>query len=409
MESVGRYRILGEIGSGSVGVVYRAHDPNLDVDVALKVLRRERLSDEGLVRRFLAEAKALGRLEHPNIVRVFNVDTADGTVYIAMEFVEGQSLSQAAQARRPAPREVAELGATVAEALEEAHAKGIVHRDVKPGNILIRSDGRIKITDFGIARIESLAPGDRTEVGQILGTPSYMSPEQVAGQPVDARSDIFSLGIILYELATGAKPFGGDNLAAVFFAITHKEPEAPRRQNPALPPDLEGIILRCLQKDPGARFPTAGALAQALRGHLAGSSEPSSGGNRAAAPRRRAAWGAALAATVLAAGAGIYLAGRPEPASRSAPEAARGELREPAPPAAPHGTLRIETAPPGAQLFVGGAFKGLTPATLTVAAGRHDVRLTYPGRGDWEARVLVKAHGETPLSVNLAPLEDSGN
>ncbi|MEW6486366.1 MAG: serine/threonine-protein kinase [Thermodesulfobacteriota bacterium] len=391
MEAVGRYRILSEIGSGSVGVVYRAHDPNLDVDVALKVLRRERLSDEGLVRRFLSEAKALGRLEHPNTVRVFNVDTADGTVYIAMELVEGESLSQAAKNRRLAPAEVAELGATVAEALEEAHTKGIVHRDVKPGNILIRSDGRIKITDFGIARIESLAPGDRTEVGQILGTPSYMSPEQVAGQPVDARSDLFSLGIILYELATGAKPFAGDNLAAVFFAIAHKEPEAPCRRNPALPRELENIILRCLQKDPQARFPTAAALAQALRAHLAGSVQPASGGARATTPRRRAAWGAALAAGVLAAGAGLYFASRPEP------------------PPAQYGTLRIETAPPGAQLFVGGAFQGLTPATLSVAAGRHDVRLTYPGRGDWEARVLVKAEGETPLSIELAPVEDSGN
>lgn len=401
METIGRYRILDEIGSGSVGVVYRAHDPNLDVDVALKVLRRERLSDEGLVRRFLAEAKALGRLEHPNIVRVFNVDTADGTVYIAMEFVEGEPLSEAAKARRLAPGEVAELGATVAEALEEAHAKGIVHRDVKPGNILIRSDGRIKITDFGIARIESLAPGDRTEVGQILGTPSYMSPEQVAGQPVDARSDLFSLGIILYELATGAKPFAGDNLAAVFFAIAHKEPEAPGKRNPALPRELENIILRCLQKDPQARFPTAAALAQALRAHLAGSNRQASAAAQGAAPRRRAVWAAALAAGVLTVAAGAYLMSRPTP------NAVRGALQEPAPPPAQHGTLRIETAPPGAQLFVGGTFQGLTPATLSIAAGRHEVRLTYPGRGDWEARVLVKAEGETPLSVELTPLEDS--
>ncbi|HSH69256.1 MAG TPA: serine/threonine-protein kinase [Deferrisomatales bacterium] len=386
MEQLGRYRILSELGQGAMGVVYRAHDPNLDVDVALKVLRRERLSDESAVRRFLAEARALSRLEHPNTVRVFNVEEAEGTVYIAMELVEGQSLGAVAKQRRFQPVELARLGAAVAEALEDAHRKGVVHRDVKPGNILIRSDGRIKITDFGIARIENVAQDDRTQVGEILGTPSYMAPEQVMGETVDGRSDVFSLGVILYELATGTKPFRGDAMAAVFYAVVHQEPKPPSAVNPEVPKSLEEIILRCMQKAPEKRFPTAAALADALRGFAEPSVPPALPGHRGLFVKV-----VGPLALLLAVVTG-YLAVRheaPPPVAAPAPVAS--------------GTLKVQTEPAGAQLFLGGGFQGVTPVEMTLPAGRHEVRLTLPGYADWEAQVRVRTDRETPLTVQLTP------
>lgn len=388
MESLGRYKILGEVGRGAMGVVYRAHDPNLDLDVALKVLRPERLSDEALTRRFLDEAKALGRLEHPNIVRVFNVDEAEGTVYIAMELVEGRGLNEVAKQRKFTPAEVSALGAGVADALDDAHRKGVVHRDVKPGNILVRPDGRPKITDFGIAHVENLSHSEKTQAGEVLGTPSYMAPEQVSGKPVDGRSDLFSLGVVLYELAAGVKPFAADSLAAVFYAIAHRTPAHPCDVNAELPRALGDAILRCLEKSPDARFQKAGDLADALRASTAPREPEAALGPPP--PRRRALLAAGAAAAAVAVVALVFVVGRaPTP-----PAAA---------PAAPPGALRVTTAPPGARLFVDGAFRGQTPASLSVPSGKREVRLSLTGRDDWEAQVEVRAGAETPLTVELAP------
>ena len=231
----GRYKVLEELGQGSMGIVYKAHDPNLDLVLAVKVLRPECLQGETLVKRFLAEARVLGRLDHPNIVRVYNVDEDQGTVYIAMEFLEGEALNDLAKRKRLSPEEIADLGAKIAEALGYAHSKGVVHRDVKPGNILVRSDGKPKITDFGIARIEDTTEHLMTQAGEVLGTPAYMSPEQVLSEPADGRSDIFSLGIILYELCAGERPFRGDSLGAVFQAITQATPVPLSERNPEIP------------------------------------------------------------------------------------------------------------------------------------------------------------------------------
>lgn len=399
---VGRYEILDELGKGAMGVVYKARDPNLDLLVALKVLRPERLSDPALVRRFLAEARALGRLDHPNTVRVFNVDQDGGRTYIAMEYVEGESLGERMKRSRLSLPETAGLGARVAEALGDAHRKGIVHRDVKPGNILIRSDGRIKITDFGIAHVEDLAQDDRTQAGEILGTPGYMSPEQVAGRPVDGRSDVFSLGIILYELATGKKPFAANTLAATFYAITHGEPAAPAEVNPEVPGPLQEVILRCLRKNPEERFPTGEALAEALRAAV-GEPDPSAGAPPAeepAARRRNLALAAVLAAALAAAGAAYYL-------WPSAPATVGTAVApSPAPPEhAADARLAVDSVPKGARLFVAGALRGTTPLTLPLPAGKHEVRVTLPGYLDWEAQVQLTQNQETPLSVELVPAE----
>ncbi|HQU13251.1 MAG TPA: serine/threonine-protein kinase [Thermodesulfobacteriota bacterium] len=261
----GRYKVLEELGQGSMGIVYKAHDPNLDLVLAVKVLRPECLQGETLVKRFLAEARVLGRLDHPNIVRVYNVDEDQGTVYIAMEFLEGEALNDLAKRKRLSPGEIADLGARIAEALGYAHSKGIVHRDVKPGNILVRPDGKPKITDFGIARIEDTAEHLRTQAGEVLGTPAYMSPEQVLSEPVDGRSDIFSLGIILYELCAGERPFRGDSLGAVFQAITRADPVPLSERNPEIPAALAETVERCLRRNPADRFQSGDELAIALR------------------------------------------------------------------------------------------------------------------------------------------------
>ena len=192
----GRYEIVGELGKGSMGVIYKAHDPQIDRVIALKVLRHDRVTSEEFVKRFYKEAKAIGRLSHSAIVTIYDVGQDKGTIYIAMEFLEGPSFDGIIQERRLSPEEIVDLGAQVAEALDYAHQQGIVHRDIKPANIILTPTGQVKITDFGIARIEDPSAPQQTQAGEILGTPSYMSPEQVMGQPVDGRSDLYSLGVI---------------------------------------------------------------------------------------------------------------------------------------------------------------------------------------------------------------------
>ena len=361
----GRYKVLEELGQGSMGIVYKAHDPNLDLILAVKVLRAECLQGETLVKRFLAEARVLGRLDHPNIVRVYNVDEDQGTVYIAMEFLEGEALNDLAKRKRLPPGEIADLGAKIAEALGYAHSKGVVHRDVKPGNILVRSDGKPKITDFGIARIEDTAEHLRTQAGEVLGTPAYMSPEQVLSEPVDGRSDIFSLGIILYELCAGERPFRGDSLGAVFQAITQSAPVPLSERNPEIPAALAEVVDRCLRRNPADRFQSGEDLAAALRGCLRVESpaEPAPQDLPESARKGTPAWVFAVALAVLAAGkptAVVLFNGRPMTLSKlhekapatpamSSPVATRimllGLPTQPGPPPKP--APRMQAVPPG--------------------------------------------------------------
>jgi eukaryotic-like serine/threonine-protein kinase len=261
----GRYRIVKELGKGSMGVVYQAHDPQIDRSVALKVLRPDRVTSETFRHRFLKEARAVGRLSHPNIVVVFDIGEDHGTVYISMEFLEGRPLSDLVQEERFTEAEALEVGIQVADALDYAHRKGIVHRDIKPSNIIIQPDGQVKITDFGIAHIDDPEATTQTQAGEILGTPAYMSPEQVLGQPVDGRSDLFSLGVILYELCVGHRPFRGETLATIFRAITNEDPVEPVRENSTVSSPLSQTIMKCLAKGPEQRFPSGKELTDALR------------------------------------------------------------------------------------------------------------------------------------------------
>ncbi|NVN91263.1 MAG: serine/threonine protein kinase [Desulfuromonadales bacterium] len=393
--NIGRYRIVKEIGRGSMGVVYQAEDPNLDLVVALKVLRQDRLSSDPFVRRFLSEAKALGRLDHPNIVRVFNVDQDGDTVYITMEYIEGESLVTLMKKEPFLPEAIAEFGATVAEALDSAHRKGIVHRDVKPSNILFKSDGRLKITDFGIAHIEDSSMAEQTQAGEILGTPAYMSPEQVLSRPVDGRSDLFSLGIILYELATGKRPFGGEGINAIFSSITGEEPSDIRSINPQVPKALCDVIMRCLRKDPEKRFASGSELATSLRASVRETVSQSQVAENKGGKETRRSFVPALviAVAICAAGVAFYMFN----SSASAPKSTIETV-------ASYATLNVESTPAGAQVFVDGTLKGTAPADIRLTTGKHEVRLSMPNYYEWEAQVEMKDNAPTPLVVKLLPM-----
>ncbi|MDA8202706.1 MAG: protein kinase, partial [Chloroflexi bacterium] len=259
----GRYRLVEVLGQGGVATVYRATDSQLGRDVAVKVLRPEYGHDPDFVARFRQEAQAAASLSHPNIVGVydFGID-ADGP-YIVMEYIDGEDVATLVRRNGPLPpRQAARLSAEVAHALAAAHARGIVHRDVKPGNVLVAADGRVKVTDFGIAR--AWADARLTLPGVTLGSVHYMSPEQALGEQATEVSDVYSLGVVLYELLTGRRPWEGDTAAAVAMARIGTPPPRVADIRPGVPATLDAIDRRALEPDPAARFPSAGALAEAL-------------------------------------------------------------------------------------------------------------------------------------------------
>src|ERR1051326_4033319 len=272
---LGRYEVVRELGKGAMGIVYLAKDPLIGRLVALKTIRSSAHADDDETKefqqRFIREAQAAGILNHPSIVTVHDIgqDEPTNMSFIAMEYVEGQNLKEVLAQGRPLPfDQIGDIIAQVAEALDFAHAKGIVHRDVKPANIILVEGNRAKITDFGIAKIAT--GGNLTTTGQFLGTPNYMAPEQIKGAPVDGRTDIFSLGICLYECLTRRKPFGGDSLTSISYKIVH-EPFPPLHEiNPTIPESFEEVVSHCLAKDPAKRYQRGRELAAALRAVLRG-------------------------------------------------------------------------------------------------------------------------------------------
>jgi serine/threonine protein kinase/tetratricopeptide (TPR) repeat protein len=273
---LGRYEVVRELGKGAMGIVYLAKDPLIGRLVALKTIRIGAHADDDETKefqqRFIREAQAAGILNHPAIVTVHDIgrDEETDTSFIAMEFVEGQNLKEVlSQGRALSFEAIADIIGQVADALDFAHAKGIVHRDVKPANIILLEGNRAKITDFGIAKIASGA-ANLTSTGQFLGTPNYMAPEQIKGAPVDGRTDIFALGICLYECLTRRKPFGGDSLTSISYKIVH-EPFPPLHEiNPQIPEGYEDLVANCLAKDPTKRYQRARDLANALKAVVRG-------------------------------------------------------------------------------------------------------------------------------------------
>jgi serine/threonine-protein kinase len=388
VESFGRYRIEKELGRGAMGRVFLAYDPEIDRRVAIKSIQIfASLPEADRVQareRFLREARSAGKLLHPGIVTIFDVGEADGAPYLAMEFIEGATLDTLCREDELAPVPiVVALVASAADALGFAHERGIIHRDIKPANLMRVGDRSVKIMDFGLAKSSTTS---MTHDGALLGTPNYMSPEQVRGDTLDGRSDLFSLGVVLYEMLTGAKPFGGDSVSSVLYRIVNEPPKEASLRFDRAPTPLAAFLERALAKSPEARFPDAAAFAAGLRraGEAAG-----------AAPLRPDAPAVRPATSRAAAGARPRASARPKTRSRL-PWVVGGILAVVAigssvavlsgafaPPRVPLLTARVRTEPAGLPVHLNGAplagasvqFAGEGPfGVLTTAQGCREAK-----------------------------------
>jgi serine/threonine protein kinase len=402
-EKIGKYEIRGTLGRGAMGVVYDAFDPLIQRRVAIKTVRLLREDEdpeaaEGLAR-FRREAQAAGRLQHPNIVGVYDYGETGEFAYLVMEFVDGRSVKAAldAQERFPIP-EIARVMHQLLDALQYSHEHGVVHRDIKPANMMLTRDGRVKVADFGVARIES---SNMTQVGTVIGTPAYMSPEQLAGQTVDSRSDIYSAGVVLYQLLTGDRPYHGSNLTSIYHQALNAEPVPPSKLAVTVPPAFDPVVARAMAKRPAERYANAAEFAIAVDAaanqgaavfapddepdatvvtrsvkpeaarHAASAMPTAAAANRSAPAartgNRAVAFGAVAAAVLVVAGGGAWYLTRPAApvgdGSEPAPQTASSPTKPPASPTAPANQASASATIPGTP-----------PASTTAQASQPAVR-----------------------------------
>jgi serine/threonine protein kinase len=382
-----RYQVIDELGRGSMGVVYKAFDPRLNRQLALKVMRPDRSISSEFSRRFIDEAVAIGKLSHQNIVSVYDRGEDHGTLFMAMELLEGQSLKAVIKSGQLTHQDAIRIGIQVAEALGYAHKRGIVHRDIKPSNIVVKNK-QVKITDFGIARIEDPEMTRNTQMGQIMGTPSYMSPEQTMGRSLDGRSDLFSLGVILYEAVTGKKPFTAKTCSATYAAILSHDPPAPHLLNKNVPRQFSQLIMKCIAKDIDERFQDGQELALALKKCL--DRRRSDRGLLKLLPLRVDYRHLALAAAVLAVLAVLIVA-------------VFVMVNRSQPPPEQIAKLNVESEPSNASVFINGDWKGNTPIELDLAYGKYEIRLSKPDYYPWDAQLNLFEKGPVPISQSLLP------
>jgi len=396
--TLGHYRITAKIGEGGMGVVYRAHDERLDRDVAVKVLPEEVATDQDRLRRFEREAKAVAALSHPNILEIFDFDTEGDVTFAVTELLEGETLRERLEVGAVGWRKVAETGAAIAEGLAAAHGAGIIHRDLKPDNIFITSDGRVKILEFGLARdVEAAAPDEThsptvsryTDPGAVMGTAGYMSPEQVRGEPADQRSDLFSLGCVLYEMVSGRRAFARDTAAETMTAILREEPPEVSGSDVLLPPELEQTVRRCLEKRPEARFQSASDLAYNLR-TISSASVPSATREQAAVRRRKPVLGAALLGLALTTTAVLWWQSQDKTREEAAvPIGATAPDRDAsAPGSASIAVLPLENLGPAQEEFFA---DGMTDALITHLAKIEALKVI--------SRISVMRYKDTELSL----------
>ncbi len=267
-KKLGKYEIGPLIGEGGMAQVYKGRHPALKRDVAIKLIHTQLIDRQGFIERFQREAQLVAALRHPNIVQVFDFDTQDGVFYMVMEFIDGSTLSAKLGQMRSEKKllplsQVNDLLLSLSNALDYAHAQGMIHRDIKPGNVMFTSKGQPVLTDFGLAKI--VGGSTQTTSGLVVGTPMYMSPEQAYGEPGDARSDIYSLGVMLFELVTGSPPFQGNTPLSILYKQVNEPLPSPRKINPRLPESIEQIVIKATAKKPEYRYQTCGELAEALR------------------------------------------------------------------------------------------------------------------------------------------------
>jgi len=361
-EQLSHYRILERIGQGGMGVVYKAEDTRLGRVVAIKILPLEAMEKPEAAARLSREARAASAVNHPNLATIYEIDNSHGRDFIVMEYVEGETLAQRIGGRPLEVREVVEIGLQVAQALEKAHGKGMVHRDVKASNIMVKPDGQVKLMDFGLARLKD--EGRITGTGSIVGTLAYAAPEQVMGQEGDARTDLYALGVVLYEALTGQLPHQGMHQAGVIYSIVNVEPVPPRQRNPQVPEALERIVMKLMAKRSGERYQSATEVIEALRSVApaigSGSGTEPFGPSRPEGARRPwTSWAipVLLIALVIAIGSDLFLLLR-----RSTSRGGPGSFRH-----------RQVTFSDGVELFPALSPDGKSIAYYSLNDGRHDV------------------------------------